>query len=280
MITRLLTSVVNVGLIIRSLRETWITASVLCASIYGVSFLMGFAFPRIQERIMSRGGPTQAMLQFRATFLGDQAALAVPGQIAAGIQWSHPVLLSLLFAKLVIMCTRMPAGETDRGTIDLLMGLPVSRWAIYVSETIVAIFWSVMLVMMALAGAYMARGTVNEKVLVEWDPVFRVGVNLGFLLIAVMGVASLFSAMSERRGRAVLSCVLVLLAWILMEFLGGLWEPMKNVEWLSALHYYKPLAVIRAEGLPWDHLGILLGIGVVTWVIGGVVFSRRGLTAL
>lgn len=281
MIKRLLTEgLMNVGLIVRSLRETWISSSVLCGAVFGVSYLMGFAFPRIQERILDRGGPTRAMIQFRAAFLGDESAMALPGQIAAGIQWSHPVLLSLIFAQLVIVCTRMPAGETDRGTIDLLMGLPVSRWAIYISESIVAVFWSVMLVVMALGGAYMARGTVNAKVLVEWEPVLRVGVNLTLLLVAVMGVASLLSAMSERRGRAVLSCVLILLAWILMEFLGSLWEPMRNIEWLSALHYYKPLAVVRAEGLPWGHMGILAGIGLVAWTIGGVIFQRRGLTAV
>lgn len=271
---------VNVGLVRRAIAEVLPSTLVLGGLVGGISYLMGYAFPRIQERIMERGGPTAGMLRFRAAFLGDESALAITAQIDASIQWSHPVLLALVFAQIIVVCTRVPAGETERGTIDLLMGLPVSRWQVYISETVVFLLSSAAMLLAAAGGAYLARSSVNAKVLLPWEAVVPVLVNLAALQVAVIGVVSLLSTMSERRGRAVLAGVAVVLLWILGEFLGGLWEPARQVEWLSAIHYYKPMSVVRAAEVPWGHVGILLGIGGATWVAGGVVMSRRALTSL
>jgi ABC-type transport system involved in multi-copper enzyme maturation permease subunit len=282
MSTRLVSTIgwVNIGLVQRSLREVLPATALLGTMAFSISYLMGFVFPRIQERILERGGPTAAMLRFRAAFLGDEAAMALPGQIAAGIHWSHPVLLALFFAQIIVVCTRVPAGETERGTIDVLLGLPVSRWQIYASETLVFLFTGALMLLAAAGGAYLSRSSVNEKVLVDWDGVERVLVNLACLQVAFIGLVCLFSTLSTRRGRAVLAGVAVVLVWIIGEFLGGLWEPARSVEWLSALHYYKPLVVIRADELPVGHCLVLLGAGLVAWVAGGVVLSRRPLTSL
>jgi putative exporter of polyketide antibiotics len=270
----------NIGLLMRAARELFGSVLLLGGLTFGLSYLMGYAFPRIQERILERGGPTRAMLQFRQAFLGDDAAMALPGQIAAGIQWSHPVLLALVFAQIIVSATRVPPAETERGTIDVLLGLPVSRWQIYCSETLALVTSALVMLLAACAGAYFARASVNPKVLVDWASVQNVLANLACLQVAVIGVVCLLSSLSERRGRAVLAAVSLVLAWIIGEFLGGLWEPARRVEWLSLLHYYKPLAVVRADDLPWVHMLTLLGVGTVTWVAGGVVLSRRALTSV
>ncbi len=271
---------INLGLVQRALREVSGATALLAGLTAGVSYLMGFAFPRIQERILERGGPTAAMMRFRAAFLGEESAAALPAQIAAGIQWSHPVLLALVFAQIIVVCTRVPAGETERGTIDVLLGLPVSRWQIYVSETLVFLLTSLVMLLAAAGGAYLARASVNPQVLAPWEGVQRVLCNLACLQVAMIGVVCLFSTLSERRGRAVLAAVTVVLVWIIGEFLGGLWEPAERFEWLSALHYYKPLAVLRAGELPTINMLVLLIAGVVAWVAGGIILSRRALTSV
>ena len=48
--------------------------------------------------------------------------------------WVHPTVLTLVWAHEVVCCTRTPAGEIDRGTIDFLLGLPVSRVKIFAAE--------------------------------------------------------------------------------------------------------------------------------------------------
>jgi ABC-type transport system involved in multi-copper enzyme maturation permease subunit len=285
----MISRVLNVGLVRRALAEILPSTLLLASLAGGLSYLFGYVFPRIQERIMNRGGPTAAMLRFRQQFLGDDAAMAVPAQIAAGIHWSHPVLLALVFAQIIVVCTRVPAGETERGTIDLLMGLPVTRWQVYIAETIACTLGALLVLLAAGTGAYLARSTVKPEFLAAWPGVLRVLLNLACLQMAVIGVVMLLSTMCERRGRAVLAGVAIILAWIVLEFLGGLWDPAKKIEWLSAIHYYKPLSVMQTKAppdamwlttLPLTHMAILLGIGLIAWIGGGVILNRRPLTSV
>ena len=63
---------------------------------------------------------------------GDQ----VSAQLSQAFLWVHPTVLTLLWAHEVMYCSRMPAGEIDRGTADFLLCLPISRWSVFCSETI------------------------------------------------------------------------------------------------------------------------------------------------
>ena len=63
---------------------------------------------------------------------GDQ----VSAQLSQAFLWVHPTVLTLLWAHEVMYCSRMPAGEIDRGTADFLLCLPVSRFKVFTSETI------------------------------------------------------------------------------------------------------------------------------------------------
>jgi len=40
-------------------------------------------------------------------------------------------LLAIVWRHAIVCCTRVPAGEVDRGTIDVLLGLPISRWTLF-----------------------------------------------------------------------------------------------------------------------------------------------------
>lgn len=67
---------------------------------------------------------------------------------------------------------------------------------------------------------------------------------------------------------------------LLINFLELLWEPAKNVAFLSFMHYYRPVGMLMAGSGQVSDLGIHGGIAVVLWVTAGVVMGRRALTTL
>ncbi|MCP4509979.1 MAG: hypothetical protein GY826_26680, partial [Fuerstiella sp.] len=68
--------------------------------------------------------------------LGMDPGEAFTAQMTQAFLWVHPTVLSLIWAHELMYSSRMPAGEIDRGSVDFLLGLPVTRWKLYLSETI------------------------------------------------------------------------------------------------------------------------------------------------
>ena len=68
--------------------------------------------------------------------LGVDPGQQASAQLSQAFLWVHPTILTLVWAHEVMYCSRMPAGEVDRGTADFLLCLPVSRWKLFLAETI------------------------------------------------------------------------------------------------------------------------------------------------
>ena len=61
--------------------------------------------------------------KFLQALLGEDSARTINAQTVQSIIWVHPTVLALLWAQEIVFCTRLPAGEIDRGTIDVLAEL-------------------------------------------------------------------------------------------------------------------------------------------------------------
>ena len=103
--------------------------------------------------------------------------------------WVHPVVLALLWAHEVVHCTRMPVAEIDRGTIDVLLGLPLSRRQVYLAETAVWLTSGMLLLAATLAGHLLGRLSIDPEQRVGVGRLFLVLVNLYGVYVAVGGAA-------------------------------------------------------------------------------------------
>jgi ABC-2 type transport system permease protein len=205
--------------------------------------------------------------------LGPEAIMA--------IAWVHPVVLAIIWTHAIVFCTRVPAGEIDRGTVDVLFGLPASRWRVYLSETAVLAGSGVLLVVMGLLGHRLGMLTAESAHRPPLGPLTAVTANLFCLYLAVGGLAFLISAVSDRRGRAIAVVFAILLASFLLNFLAQFWRPAEMISFLSLLSYHKPLLVMRGGGedtwgaWPLADMAVLIGFAAATWTAGGIWFARR-----
>ena len=262
---------------LKALRETWAVTLLFGLGLGLVEALLAIALPSLQRQLgdlLERLGFVQ---QFLKVLVGMDVAGELGPDLFVALRWVHPVVLALLWAHAIIHCTRLPAGEVDRGTIDVLLGLPISRWSLFVSESLIWLTCAVAVLMMGLAGS-LVGGTRNPP---EYRPelgrVAMVLVNLGFLYLAVGGLAWCVSALSDHRGRAIAVVFAVVLGSFLINYLAQLWKPAERLSVLSVLTYYRPLFILRDGAWPAKDLAVLGGTALVVWSAAGWTFSRRDL---
>lgn len=187
----------------------------------------------------------------------------------------HPVMLTLTWGYIIMSTTRLICGEIDRGTIDLLLTVPLSRWRVYLSVSA----WPAICVPWLMAclwfGIWVGSRTADIPAPVDvWDLRFVV-VNAAACLLAVAGTGMLFSAAGSRRGLMVGAVVGILVTSFLLNWLAAFWPRVQSLSILSILHYFRPFVIILDSRYQTADLAVLLAVALGTWTAGGLIFARR-----
>lgn len=268
------------GLLEKTVREVWLATLLFAFALFGAMSLLTFVLPKVQEGI----GDIFARLPFVKTIVAVLVGTEVSGEITAqlmqSILWVHPVVLAIIWAHAITFCTRVPAGEIDRGTIDLLLGLPVSRRAVYGSETIVWLVSGAGVLLVGACGHWTTAPAIPMAMRPPVRLVFYVLTNLYCVYLAVGGMAFLISALSDRRGPAIGIVFGLVLVSFLLNFLAPLWETAKHAAVVSVVHYYQPAEILRTAAFPWRNVAVLCGIALVSWFAGAIAFLRRDVCTL
>ncbi len=280
----------NAGLMRRAWMETRGTTIALGLFVCVIAMLLNFVLPRFQKNLegmqLSPGRMPmippkmmESLNSVRSAMLGTDVAGANGREIAAGIAWSHPFFLAIIFAHGIAVCTRVAAGEIDKGTMDVLLGLPVSRWEVFLSESVVWIAGGVGVIGMGLLGSRIGNRMAPPGMTPD---LWRMGMVAGNLLLLYTCIGSftlVCAAIGDRRMRAVAIVVVAVIASLVLNYLGLLWEPAKKLTFLSFLYYYRPILgpLVNGRWIP-EHMAALGGASVVLWVAAGVWFARRDLS--
>ena len=270
----------NRGLIIRALRESWPTTLVLGLVLLVVEAALAFVLPKFGAQMSQEWLQLNFARGIMQAMLGTEIADRIGPQMFASMAWVHPVPLALAWAHAIVSCTRVPAGEVDRGTADVLLGLPVSRWEVFLSETIVWLGCGAAILMAGLAGNVLGGLALPPEQRPNMPRVLVVLINFYCLYCAVGGFAWLVSSFNDRRGRAMTIVFLVMLALFLLNYLAQFWQPLDRFVFLSPLHYHRPVNVLGNGAWPWHDIAVLLGAGGAMWLAGGGVFARRDLCTI
>jgi ABC-2 type transport system permease protein len=209
--------------------------------------------------------------------LGAEVSGKLGPQMLQSIVWVHPVVLALLLAHAIMSCTRVPVGEVDRGTADVLLSLPVSRWQIFLSESFVCVVSGATVMAATFAGNTLGGLAFPPDQRAEVGKTLLAALNLFCLYCAVSGFTWLLSSLSNRRGRAMTIVFLVFLGFFLLGYLAQFWPPLERFVFLSPLQYHRPYLVFLSGNAPWKDMAILLGLGGTLWVAAGIAFARRDL---
>lgn len=265
------------GLLGKTLREVWVATLLIGLGLLGVNMMLTFLLPKVQEGIgdmLDRLPITKAML---GALLGTEVGQQIAAQTMTAVLWVHPIVLALIFFHAINLSTRLPAGEVDRGTIDFLLGLPVSRRQV---------FWAEVLVMMATGVLLIVMGFVGHRLMVpampvEMRPALRAAAiilaNLYCVYLAVGSVGFLISSLSNYRNRAMAMIFALVAGSFLLNFVAQLWPAAKPFAPLGILEYYRPALTLQSNAVPWSDLAVLFAISAVSLLSASEIMARRSL---
>lgn len=175
------------------------------------------------------------------------------------------------------------SGQLERGTLEMILAQPVERRAVWTTQALATTAAAVVLCAAlgtSVAGA-VTFGPWAGKV-EAWRFAAPVA-NVFGLMVCVAGITAAVSAADNYRWRTIgILCGFYVFS-LLAKLVGRMSQTFAWVGWLSILNAYEPQRLVGAveESLPrlaaYD--GILLGIGLAAYVVGGAIFRRRDLPA-
>jgi ABC-type transport system involved in multi-copper enzyme maturation permease subunit len=266
---------VSRALVLKSFRDYRMLIAAACIVVALFEILFVLAMKNVAPEmfaLLRRFGFLQRL--FRALIGFDLSAGASPTTLVV-LSLLHPFLSTVTWAALVTIGTRLPAGEIERGTADLLLSLPVTRASVYVSASAVWFLTGLLLAAATWTGVALGAVLVPFAEPVELTRIGMANTNQTALLLAIGGTTALVSCLVNRRGSAIAIVVALLLASFLINFLAAFLPIVETIEFLGFLHYYRPVDIVREGRWPVRDLCVLGGVAVVTWTAGLFIFRRK-----
>ena len=181
------------------------------------------------------------------------------------------LIMPLGLAFFAVRCaTRATVGAEDRGHLDTLLSLPVSRRVVVASSFVVtglallailAVVWSLTWVAGTLVGGGISGPTLAAGLLNVWP-----------LSMVFAGLAVLAAGVSHRPAAVTAVGAGTLVAMYVVDLVGRLADPVEPLRVVSAFRYYGSAV---QDGLEAGHMLGLTLVALALAAIGARLFERR-----
>lgn len=176
------------------------------------------------------------------------------------------------------------AAEVERGTLDMVLSRPVTRFNYLTSQVVFGVFGLVFLAAALVAGTWIATryNVLHQPPTLR--QLWRPAANLAFFGLPIFGYTLLASAVDYARWRPNLIGSVLTLGSFIAQVVAGL-NALKETAWktwlerVSLANAFDPVdAVTKVETFSL-HMGVLAGVGLACIAAAYVAFAIRDLPA-
>ncbi len=214
---------------------------------------------------------------------------AVDGRCAAGNARHAAGQLSILYIDVVtlLVCVGWAlgrgsdsiTGEISRGTMDLILTLPIWRVSVVLVPAAVSAAGAALLSAAVLLGTRLGLASVHFDPPVPLGDFFPGAVNLACMTFCFTGITTMISAGLRDRWMAFAISGGFYIVEIVIKLVARMWP---NGKWLFNLTFltpFEPQELILSTD-PASHLALrynltLIALGLVSYVVAVVIFNRR-----
>jgi len=215
------------------------------------------------------------------------------GRIA--IAYDDPIVLLLVTVWAVSRGSDAVSGELNRGTMEMVLAQPVTRLGVLGSQAAVTLAGGALLALTALMGTFIGLATITLDQPASTRVFVPAALNLFAITVFLAGLSTMISSGTNYRARTI-GIVGGFYAVSMVVKIVGRMAP--GFEWLTYLSFFTPFEPqllvgdrSRAWALWVPHGGdsfalgglgydsILIGLGLVFYIVALIVFSRRDLPA-
>ena len=180
----------------------------------------------------------------------------------------------------VLDATGTLAGEEDNGKLELILALPIKRWQIVTVKAIahgIALFLILLIVGIVTTIVFLGIESQVETSLTAWDVFW----SLLYLwpIVMAFGMISLFlgTFAPSRRIAALIATVVVIVSYF-GNNLSSQILTLESIQPLFLFYYLDSTAALWENGPQASDVLILLGIGLVAFLLALFFFQRRDVT--
>lgn len=266
-------------------RALWIKAfSDACRQLV-ISIVLLTLFSWLFVWLMSRFpvGGIGAILKFLPSFV--QPLLGVPldklatpvGQLS--ILYVHVVTLLVCVGWALGRGSDSITGEISRGTMDLILTLPIWRASVVLVPAVVTAAGSVLLAAAVMLGTRLGLACVHFSEPVAVRDFLSGAANLACMTFCFTGITTLISAGIRDRWMAFAIGGGFYIVELVIELVARMWPDGKWLFYLTFLSAFKPQELVLMTGKD-SHTALrcdltLIGLGLLSYVVAVLIFNRR-----
>jgi len=273
----------------KAIRDCWLHLAVSCVILLGFAWL--FVWFVSQLPIGAFGMMLRWMPDVFKPMLGvPVAALALPlGQLS--VLFVHAITLLVFIGWALGRGSDPITGEISRGTMDLILSLPVRRSAVLIPSAAVAAVGSVVLGGALMGGIGLGLWTCTMADAPQLGQLLPGALNLCAMTFCLTGITMLFSALGRDRWRTIALSAGFFVVSLIVKMAARLWPPNWPEGWDVAWWLYKLtfLSVFQPQELillP-DEPGVsalrydltLVGLGLAVYALAAALLWRRDIPA-
>jgi len=203
------------------------------------------------------------------------------GRIA--LAYVDPVVLMIAAIWGISRGSDAVSGEINRGTMELLLAQPVRRFSVLWTQAAVTIVGAALISVACFVGTGMGLATVEFDEPIRLSIFIPAAINVFGLTFFLAGTSTLASSWESYRWRTVGLMGGFFIIGLIVKVMSRT-VPMLN--WLSYLTFFgafEPQAMVSQTDRAWELLlrynGILVGLGLASYIAATVIFCRRDLPA-
>jgi ABC-2 type transport system permease protein len=256
---------------IRDLRWPTFWVALGCGLMTGYFAILFPTYSKIlnMNDLIAKMGP---MAKIFGSSVGDASTL---------IGFLHFELFSMMLPAAFIafaagIASGFTAGEESRGTIDVLLSYPVSRWRVILEKSVAIVIACI--VAAVVTGVFAVVGAAISASELPVSPLAAALALVVLLGLAFGAIALAISAWTGNRAAAIGVAVALMIAMYLIDALANIVDGLNTIRPLSLFKYYTAHDPLR-YGLDLGDTVVLVGVTAIFLVIALVLFERRDLAA-
>lgn len=199
------------------------------------------------------------------------------GFIASSVIQFIPIVLGIY---VIITSTDTLAGEEDRGTLELLVTMPLHRWQIVCMKALAIAIISFLILVITGVGNALALHIIKSWFEVDVLPLqfFVVILSSWPLMLAFIMIGLFLGAFMPNRRAASLTMTVFFIVSYFGKSLTGLLAALETIQHLSLFYYFDASATVFATGVRAGDVVVLLVVATVFLVLALLSFQRRNVT--
>lgn len=210
------------------------------------------------------------------------AEMATPtGRIA--LAYIDPVILFAAVTWAFARGSDAVSGEIGRGTMELLLAQPVRRSSILAVQAVVTTAGAALLALAAWLGTCQGLWAVGLLDRVEPRHFIPAALNLFSLTFFLAALATLASSWESQRWRTIGLMGAIYIVELVIKVIARLAPKLTWLMYATFFGAFEPQILVTHPERAWNtslrYDGTLIGLGLLAYVLAGIIFCRRDIPA-